>query len=552
MKQVAKPVNTNSDCRVLVVDDEAFMRRLTYRMLRNLGYDSVLEASDGSEAIKLLMQEEREIGVIVLDLQMPNLDGVNALRFIRKAKEIPNNDIPVIVLTGNSDRESIADACSLGIHGFLGKPVSQDRLQKMLTRAHKGLLIDPERALEGLFQNDIMPKARDVSSYRYMLVDDDPFILKLAERILNKLGATDITKCESAEDALSQLDRNTPDIMISDLKMPKMDGITFIRHLAEREYSGGIILLSGENKRVLETVEALARVHRLAVLGSLQKPVKPADLSKLIDSWKDQVEPEAVKIDPPITLADLKDGLEKDQFDVVFQPKVMVNAKRISGFEVLVRWNRTGRGVIPPNVFITLAEENGLIEDLTHVVLMKALRHARVTEPLGKPMKIAVNFSVDTLSRLDLPEILQLACRNNKVDPDRFTVEVTESRVMKNPAVVLEVLTRLHLMGFGISIDDFGTGFSSMEQLKAIPFTELKVDRAFVHGASKSPSSRAILESAVGLGKRLGLSVVAEGVEQSDDWALVKELGCDVVQGYYVAKPMNVNEIEAWANEWVK
>ncbi|MBS8273566.1 EAL domain-containing protein [Thalassospira tepidiphila] len=537
---------------VLVVDDEAFMRRLTYRMLRNLGYDNVLEANDGSEAIKILMQEEREIGAIILDLQMPNLDGVNTLRFIRKAKEIADNDVPVIVLTGNSDRESIADACSLGIHGFLGKPVSQDRLQKMLNRAHKGLLIDPERALEGLFQNDVLPKSRDVSSYRYMLVDDDPFILKLGQRILEKLGAKDITTFESAEQALAQLDRNTPDIMISDLKMPKMDGVTFMRHLAERSYCGGIILLSGENRRVLETVEALARVHRLAVLGSLQKPIKPVELSRLIDSWKEQVEPEAASIDPPITLADLKDGLEKDQFDVVFQPKVQVTAKRISGFEVLVRWNRPGRGVIPPNMFISLAEEHGLIEDLTHVVLMKALRHARVARPLGQQMKVAVNFSVDTLTRLDLPEILQKACHNNNIEPDYFTVEVTESRVMKDPAAVLEVLTRLNLMGFGISIDDFGTGFSSMEQLKAIPFTELKVDRAFVHGASRSPSSRAILETAVDLGRRLGLSVVAEGVERAEDWSLVKELGCDVVQGYYVSKPLAIDKIEDWAIGWLK
>ena len=150
----------------------------------------------------------------------------------------------------------------------------------------------------------------------------------------------------------------------------------------------------------------------------------------------------------------------------------------------------------------------------------------------------------------DFPERVVRMAAAEGIAPDRLTLEVTETRVMRDLRSALEVLMRLRLRGIGLSIDDFGTGYSSLQQLQRVPFTEVKVDRAFVHGAARDPSATAILESSVQLGKKLGLRIVAEGVEDRTDWDKVATLDCDLVQGYHVARPMPGGEIPGWVGDW--
>ena len=544
-------MSVKPDYPVLLVDDEPFMRRLVYRMLQSIGVEEISEAADGDEAIRLLMQAEKEFGAVLLDLQMPHLDGLSTLRFIRAAADTKFKKVPVIVLTRQSDATSVAEATALGIHDFLLKPLSQVKLQAALQRVSDDTPVDPGQVRAGVSGEAPVKPAADASDYSYMIVDDDAFMLKMIGRIVTQLGARQITVCHSAEEALRSLTERAPDILISDLKMPEMDGVAFMRHLAQRRFAGGLILLSGESRQVLDTVEALARAHRLAVLGTLQKPLQPPKLAELIENWEQQVAPAAVPNQPPLSVEALKQALISDQIDVFLQPKVALKTKQIAGFEALARWCHPTHGLISPGQFIDLAEENGLIDGLTRAIVKKALIYARKLHPAGISANIAINFSVDTLAHLDLPDTLLSACKAHSVAPETLTVEVTESRVMQDTAAVLEVLTRLRLMGFGLSIDDFGTGYSSMEKLKTVPFTELKVDRAFVHGATRSASSRAILETAVSLAGKLGLSVVAEGVERPEDWALVAELGADYVQGYYVSKPLPAEKVARWAAQWL-
>ena len=527
------------------------MRRLVYRMLQSIGFEEISEAADGDEAIRILTQAEKEFGAVLLDLQMPHLGGLSALRFIRNATETKFKDIPVIVLTGQSDEASITEAADLGIHDFLLKPISQVKLKEALQRVSEGQRVDTQHMLASLAGEERAKPAVDASRYTYMVVDDHAFILKIISKIISQLGADQIILCRSVEEALSNLAESSPDILISDLKMPEIDGVAFMRHLAQRHFAGGIILLSGESQQVLDTVESLARAHRLAVLGTLQKPIQPPQLAQLIEKWGQQVEPTIVPELLPLSVEALKQALVSDQIDVFLQPKVTLEAKQIAGFEALARWHHPERGFISPEQFIGLAEENGLIDELTWVIVEKTLAYAQKLRPAGLTMNVAINFSVDTLVHLDLPDTLLATCKAHAIQPENVTIEVTENRVMQDTAAALEVLTRLRLMGFGVSIDDFGTGYSSMEKLKTVPFTELKVDRAFVNGAQRSASSRAILETAVSLARKLGLTVVAEGVERSEDWALVKELGADFVQGYYVSKPLPAEKVESWAADWM-
>lgn len=251
----------------------------------------------------------------------------------------------------------------------------------------------------------------------------------------------------------------------------------------------------------------------------------------------------------PFNLADLEQAIACNQLDTYFQPKVDIASGRVVGVEALVRWNHPAKGLIKPNAFITLAEENGLIGDLTDVVCNKALDYAAQLKSLGHDLNIAINISVDSLTNLEWPDRISNLLEQSGLEANHITFEITESRLMEHLSVALDILSRLSLKRFNLSIDDFGTGYSSMEQLQRIPFAEFKIDRAFVHGAAREASARAILESSVLLAKKLNMKVVAEGVEDQEDWDLVAEVACDQVQGYFVSRPLPFGHLVKWLDE---
>ena len=202
--------------------------------------------------------------------------------------------------------------------------------------------------------------------------------------------------------------------------------------------------------------------------------------------------------------------------------------------------------MVSPLAFIPMAEEHGLIDPLTQQVFQLALRQAGTWKLRGHHIKLTFNLFMDSLVDISLPDRLLQWVAEAGLEPVRVTLELTESRLMDQPRATLEVLTRLRLNGFGLSIDDFGTGHSSLDKLKLLPFTELKVDRAFVHGASLDPVSSVILKTSVHIAHSLGMTVVAEGVETEDDIAYATELGCDELQGYGVARPMTADALARW------
>lgn len=395
-------------------------------------------------------------------------------------------------------------------------------------------------------------KAGDLANLSVLVIDDETFMLNLIGRILDKLDIHDPKMATNGTEALEVLDAadTQPDVILLDLSMPGMDGIEFLRHAAERGFSGGIGLISGQDERVLKTVEALARAHDLNILGSLSKPVTLEGLSSLLANHGQMSERRGYRPSERITEAELRAGLEGDQLTCFFQPKVSVATKELVGVETLVRWIHPERGIVPPDAFISLAEEHNLIDALTEIVFVKAMRQGGAWRADGWELKVAVNISMDNLNRLDFPEFIVDSAASEGMDPGLVILEVTESRLLADIIGPLEILTRLRLKNIGLSIDDFGTGYSSMEQLKRIPFNELKIDRAFVNGAARDQAARAILESSVDLAKKLGMMIVAEGVEDQDDWDLVESLGVDLVQGWFVGKAMPGDEIPAWNEQW--
>ena len=387
---------------------------------------------------------------------------------------------------------------------------------------------------------------------KILLIDDEPFALKLLARQLANLGFAEVALHERAHDALAALEGAVDAIglVFCDLQMPQMDGVEFVRHLARVGYAGGLVLVSGEDGRILQTAEKLAKAHRLNVLGTLSKPVSPEQLRRVLDEKLSRAAmvPRAggKTYDPD----ELRQAIAGGELVNYYQPKVEIASGMVVGVETLVRWRHPRDGLVFPDQIISMAEEHGLIDDLTRAVLISALHQARLWQEAGLHLHVAVNVSMDNLGTLEFPDWVARAAGEAGVPLTSLVLEVTESRLMKDPLAPLDILTRLRLKRIGLSIDDFGTGHSSLAQLRDIPFDELKVDRGFVHGASRDASLRAIFEASLGMARQLGMKTVAEGVEDRDDWDFLRAAGCDLAQGYFIARPMPAADLPGWMADW--
>jgi EAL domain-containing protein (putative c-di-GMP-specific phosphodiesterase class I)/FixJ family two-component response regulator len=392
-----------------------------------------------------------------------------------------------------------------------------------------------------------------VQNLHVLVVDDKAFVRTMTGRVLKTAGIHNTSYAADGREALDILRRNDPpvDLVLCDLMMPDMDGVELVRHSAELSHKPPFILVSGANAALLGTAADMARARGLLVLGAIEKPVSVEAvrgvLAKLAET---RSSPKSAPRSLALTPADLILALDRDQIVLHYQPKVNLRTRLIEGFESLARWNHPEHGLVPPGQFITLAEESGTIGPLTDRVLLLALRQCAAWNAQQFYTKLSINISAHLLVDLRMPDRIAREAVQHNVDPKQIILEITETGVFRDAADTLDILARLHMKGFALSIDDFGTGYSSMEQLRRVPFIELKIDRAFVNGAAQNAKARAILQSSASLGKSLGLSVVAEGAETQEDWDLLAALGLDLVQGYFVSRPMPAETVLDWSKTW--
>jgi diguanylate cyclase (GGDEF)-like protein len=248
-------------------------------------------------------------------------------------------------------------------------------------------------------------------------------------------------------------------------------------------------------------------------------------------------------------LSELKRAVEQDELLLYLQPKVNLSTGRINSVEALVRWQHPERGMVPPFQFIPFAEQTGRISMLTHWVLRAAMRHTVDWRKQGLTIQVAVNVSTFDLRDQGFPLRVFELLRETGAHPADVRLEVTESAAMDDPSTTLKVMQNLVEAGLSLSIDDFGTGYSSLAYLQKMPVTELKIDRAFVSGVRAGTDGEALLRATIGLAHVMGMPVVAEGAETADEWALLSALGCDYVQGYFIARPMPVPQFLEWRKE---
>ena len=388
---------------------------------------------------------------------------------------------------------------------------------------------------------------------KILILDDDAFMIQLMATMLERLGYDRIKTAERGADALECISSadSAPDLVLCDLIMPEMDGLEFARNLVTQRYNGALIIVSGADHRILESAQKLLQAHSIRVLGRLHKPFSKDELKMLLDRWSPPPEPAGTFRRKIYSPEEIKKAIDNRELISYYQPKVDVATGRVLGMESLIRWRHPKDGLVFPDQFIGVAEESGLIDYLTQLVLSNSLAAARAWHDAGWGIGIAVNISMDNLKTLDFPGFIERKLDDTGVSPDQVTLEITESRLMENHLLSIEVLTRLRLKGFALSIDDFGTGNSTLAQLRDIPFSEMKIDRGFVHEACCANATiRAIYHASLDLARQLGMSVVAEGVEDAEDWDFLRQTGCDMAQGYFIARPMPEDCISEWLDSW--
>lgn len=386
-----------------------------------------------------------------------------------------------------------------------------------------------------------------------LLVVDDNIVQRLqVVALCRELGVDMIYEAGSGAEALELLSLLVlpPDVMLVDLEMPGMDGVELIELLHARELSIPLIVVSSREVVLINTVETMARNLGIPVVAGIRKPLQREALVAAFKVWdREQAEPGVAAAGAPVVEIPprhLAVAIEAGQIRVHYQPKVDMAKGVVCGVEALARWTHPTLGEIRPDRFIDVAEREGLIHALTMSVLRQAFGVAQRWNALGFKLSMAVNLSPRLLEDPGLVRELSALLEAHGLEARQVVLEITESSVVDCMGVALGVLARLRLKGFGLSIDDYGTGFSSMQQLARIPFSELKIDRAFVHGAAQRTNLRVILQSALDMSRQLGLVTVAEGIETLTDWQLVRDSGCGVGQGFLVAPAMRADEVPAW------
>lgn len=563
--------------RILIVDDSEMDRLMACRALAQAGHQVDI-AVDGVQALERFRTAPYDL--VLLDVMMPVMDGYATCRALRTLPEGAHT--PVLMMTGRDDVDAIHLAYEAGATDFVSKPLrwpvlahrvrymlrassTMNALQRAEQRTrylarHDTLTGLPNRqqATEQLAQ--ALARARRNGSHTAVLVLDldkfkrvnDCFGPASGDQLLRQV-AERLQRCLRAEDAVLQLETDDDPGCVA-----RVGGDEFALLVAD------LAQARDAAKVAVRVLEALRRPIELdgqelvvtASIGISVFPVDGTDASTLLvnadsamshakadggDGFTFYNKPMNASALERLSLeADLRHGLERGEFVLHFQPQLDLAGQRMMGAEALLRWRHPTQGMVSPLSFIPLAEESGLIVPIGEWALYEACRQACSWPevPGQAPLRVAVNLSARQFRQFALVDQVAGALAASGLAAERLELEITESCLMQDVDLAIAILDRLRRLGCRVSVDDFGTGYSSLAYLKRFPIDALKVDRFFIRGLPGDSQDAAIIAAVMGMARGLHLEVVAEGVETSEQMDWLMRQGCDVAQGYLIAKPL--------------
>ncbi|MDX1492101.1 MAG: EAL domain-containing protein [Pseudohongiellaceae bacterium] len=388
--------------------------------------------------------------------------------------------------------------------------------------------------------------AKDESSIKILIVDDSSVSSSHLSALLDQIATVSYVALNDPREALELLRNTSFDILILDIDMPEIDGIQFIRLFSNIASSISVIAYSNKTELIAPLAE-LVEDYGLNYLAKLHKPVTLLELSKTLSTVSLPRSKEAGEA-KRLSTEEISCAIEQRRIVLHYQP--MVAKGKVIAVEALARLSSTDGEIIMPDRFIPWIRSADMEVEFAKLVSEKAIGQLSQWQKEGLSFKVGINFSMFSLEDLSLPNRLQMLCKDFQVSEDNIVIEVTESALSEKPKQATEVLARLKLLGFVLSIDDFGTGYSSLEKLRKLPFSEMKLDRSYVSNARKCAISNALLNSCLGLARRLEMTTVAEGVESKEDFELLKDLGVDLLQGFYIARPMPQERVALWVKNY--
>jgi EAL domain-containing protein (putative c-di-GMP-specific phosphodiesterase class I) len=388
------------------------------------------------------------------------------------------------------------------------------------------------------------------SNLRFLVVEDHQFQRSSLVRLLDALGAEAVYSAEDGNTALQVIhdpDRRV-DVVISDLAMPGMDGMEFIRHLSETGERVSLILASALQPELLGSIASMALAYKVPLLGVVGKPVTAGKLSPLLDLHRSNVPPG--RCDAQFPLDEVAQAWSKDEFEPWFEPKVDLATGVVRGMSAVARWRHPQQGWLEPASFMASIEARGLNDDFVWLMLRKSAAHCRRWIDLGHDLVVSVNLSFHSLTDPNLAARVQQIAQKEGIDPRCMVLGVNESALNTDLPKALENLARLRVLGFGLRVDDFGAGPMAVEQLPRVAFTELKINSAFVRGADCDESVRVGLAVGLAVASDLKLTTIAAGIGSKEEWNLLYEWGCVLGEGPFISAPLDGEEVGAWLARW--
>lgn len=391
-----------------------------------------------------------------------------------------------------------------------------------------------------------------MSNYNTVLiVDDDPIQVALLTSYFIAMGVSSVDGATNAAEALSKLQENgeSIDLVVTDLQMPQMDGLEFMRNIKDTAFSGRFAIVSGVKNNLLGHAAKLAKMHSLDLIGHIQKPITKDSLDTVfLKSHSDQIETGRSNASI-ITQEAFSKAIRFKEIVAYYQPKVCVQSGKIAGAEALARWVTPDGTTISPEDFVQFASKAGRMNELTFHLFETVLQDLSEFLKFHSDITIAINLDAENIRNRALPDQFHDRMSVYGIQAQNISFEVTETNILDLDVTTLEVLSRLRVFDFNLAIDDFGTGSSNIQTLRDFPFTELKIDKSFITDAITNSFSRETVKAAVNLARQQEMLVVAEGVEDVATWKMIKELGIDQAQGYLVSKAMPKQDFAAFLEQ---
>ena len=556
MKTISRMENENRKRHVLVVDDENINRMILGHILQN-EYE-IHYAADGKQALEFVEREYEKLSIILLDLLMPVMDGFQLLEHLSSDKKYKS--IPVIVLT--SEKNAEIRSLQMGAVDFIPKPY--DMPEVIRARVKRSIKLAEENTLLNAVKNDSLTGLYNKEFFYQYALDQDRFHPDQAMDML----VLNVNRFHIVNELYGH---KTGDSLLKGIANSLRYFLQINSGLACRCYSDTFYIYIAHRtdyetlfQAFLEEVQKRSGISDISLrIGIYDNCDKQLSLDQRIDRAaracstcrktynssfamfdNEQIEKELFG---EKLIHETDRALSERQFKVYYQPKFNIEGDTpvLSSAEALIRWKHPEFGMISPGVFIPLFEKNGLIQKLDRYVWNEAARQiTQWKKDLGVNLNVSVNVSRVDMFDPKLGEELLEIVRSNGLSTSELLLEVTESAYSDNSSGIIEIVSRLRNDGFIIEMDDFGSGYSSLNMLSSMPIDILKLDMGFIRKMCDSEKNKHMVEIILEIAKYLGVPVVAEGVETEEQYRLLKEMGCNVIQGYYFSKPLPPEEMD--------